>query len=92
MKIAIVGSSRLDEVEYEKAEKEVYKIINAHEGCEIITGDAKGIDELVCSFHGYASNILDGMSDENARVKESEVQIDEAGKPKNPMSHAAMLL
>ena len=54
MKIAIVGSSKLDKYEHSKAEILIKGIINANLGSEIITGDANGIDELVCSFHGYA--------------------------------------
>ena len=51
MKIAIVGSSRLDEHERFLAREYIKKILdNTEYTNEIITGDADGVDELVRSF------------------------------------------
>jgi len=58
VKVAIVGSSRLDEGERERARviiKDILKEYKHHD--EIITGDANGIDELVRSF-AYDCNCM----------------------------------
>ena len=48
MKIAIVGSSRLDEEEKERAMQTIEFILqNYEDNIEIITGDAQGIDSIV---------------------------------------------
>jgi len=48
MKIAIVGSSRINDEERELARPIIRALITTAD--EVITGDAKGIDELVRSF------------------------------------------
>ncbi len=69
MKIAIVGSSRLDEHERFLAREFISKILdNAQPHDEIITGDALGVDELVRSF----ASEVNCMTVVNAKDKQWE--------------------
>ncbi len=50
MKIAIVGSSRLDKLEEDLALGQINLIINKHNKDRFITGDADGVDKLVREY------------------------------------------
>ena len=50
MKIAIVGSSRLDEDERDEVIHQLGVILDKHPNSEIITGDADGVDKIVREF------------------------------------------
>ncbi len=59
-KIAIVGSSKLDEYQLKDALSILQTELNYRDGhnyTEIITGDAKGIDELARRFTGLFTNL-----------------------------------
>jgi len=68
MKVAIVGSSRLDEKEREDARAVIEFIIKEFVPAwgEVITGDANGVDELVRSF-GTECNCLTVVKAKNKR-------------------------